>query len=306
VIDPFPKLRTWVDRLRSRRLRAEAIRHDGLVRSYLLYVPQHFRRISGRPLPLVVMLHGGAGRPGVMARVSAMHRIAEREGFIVAYPAGTPGRLGLTWNVTGQALNSDVDDVDFVRALISSLRQRYQIDPRRVYAAGMSMGGMLAYKLACALSESFAAVGIVAGVMTTDDCSPSSPVSVIHIHGTADQRVPLQGGRGRYTASYNNWPPVRRGIERWCEINRCRGPVEVIRLVEGVVGHRRTGDADVELWLVKGGRHVWPGASKGGWWWWWRRPAATTEFSASEKVWNFFAAHPQAKKLSEICSRSIP
>ena len=290
MIDPFRKAWGWVERLRSRRLMPGAIRHDGLIRSYLLYVPRHFQGKSA--LPLVLVLHGGAGRPQGIARMTHMHRIAEREGFIVAYPAGSPGRLGLTWNPGGQAIKSSVDDIGFMAALIAELRRSYRIDPNRVYAAGMSMGGMLAYQLACSMSESFAAIGVVAGVMLTESCHPVRPVPVIHIHGTADQRVPLGGGRGRRTPSYNSWPPVARGIKRWCEINRCEGPEETIRLTEGLVGHRRSGAADVELWLVEGGRHVWFGSTGGGWsWWWQRRPRGT--FSASEKVWNFFAAHPR-------------
>jgi polyhydroxybutyrate depolymerase len=275
VIGLFQRLWAWLERLRSRRLLSGSLRHDGLIRSYLLYVPRHLR--PGTPLPLVLVLHGGASAPRTMARSCRMHEIAEREGFIVAYPAGTPGRAGLTWNPGGQAARSEVDDVGFIRALVADLQRRYVIDPDRVYAAGMSIGGMLAYRLACSLSEHFAAIGVVAGTMTNTNCDPKYPVSIIHIHGTADQRVPLRGGRGKNTGRFNTWPPVRQAIDRWREINGCEGPVETIRLVEGLVGHRASGDADVELWLVEGGRHVWPGAP----------------FSASEKVWNFFAAHPR-------------
>ncbi len=222
-----------------------------------------------------------------------MHRIAEREGFIVAYPAGTSGRIGLTWNPGGLGIGGGTDDEGFVRALLTELQRRYRVDPCRVYAAGMSIGGTLVYQLACSLSDRFAAVAVVAGVMTTRHCNPSHPVSVLHIHGTADQRVPLQGGRGRKTARFNDWPPVRDGVERWCEINGCDGPGEVIRLVDGLVGRRCMGIADVELWLVDGGRHVWPSATayRG-------RPEAENApgaaFSASEKVWNFFETHPRA------------
>jgi polyhydroxybutyrate depolymerase len=293
VIDPFRQAWAWLERLRSRRLISGAIRHGGLIRSYLLYVPRHLQGKTA--LPLVLVFHGGAGRPQEIARMSAMHQIAEREGFIVAYPAGTPGRLGLTWNPGGQAVRSTVDDVDFVRTLIEELQQRYNVDPDRVYATGMSMGGMLAYRLACSMSETLAAIGVVAGVMLTENCRPTRPVPVIHIHGTADQRVPLAGGRGRRTPVYNSWPPVQRGIRRWCEINRCEGPEETVRLVDGLIGHRHTGAADVELWLVEGGRHVWFGRPASGWLWW--RRSAPGGFSASEKVWSFFAAHPRTQSF---------
>jgi polyhydroxybutyrate depolymerase len=291
VIGLFRAAWSWFERLLSRRLLTGTIWHNGTRRSYLLYVPRHFR--SKPELPLVLVLHGGAARPREIANASEMHRIAEREGFIVAYPAGSPGRIGLTWRVGPQANGSGTDDEGFVRVLLVELRRRYRVDPRRVYAAGMSIGGAMVYHLACSLSDDLAAVAIVSGVMTTRDCNPSSPVSVIHIHGTADQRVPLHGGQGRRTARFNNWPPVREGIERWCEINGCRGPGEVIRLVDGLVGRRCVGVADVELWLVENGRHVWPSPTVYA-----GRPEARNApgatFSASEKVWNFFEMHPKA------------
>jgi polyhydroxybutyrate depolymerase len=288
----FQSARHWLERLLSRRLRGETIWHNGILRKYLLYVPRHFR--TQEALPLVLVFHGGAADPKQIAEASAMHRIAEREGFIVAYPAGTPGMLGLTWNPSGAngGGSSAVDDEGFVRALLIELQRRHPVDRRRVYAAGMSIGGALVYQLACSQSEQFAAVAVVAGVMTARHCNPSRPVSLLHIHGTADQRVPLNGGRGRKTARINDWPPVRDGIERWCAINGCEWPGEVIRLVDGLVGRRCRGTADVELWLVEGGRHVWPGAPVHS-----EQAEAPNPpgaaFSASEKVWNFFEAHPR-------------
>lgn len=289
MINPFRWAWSSVERLLSRRLRWEAIRHNGLVRRYLAYVPRH---VQG-PLPLVLVFHGGASQPHVIARATGMHYIGEREGFIVVYPAGTPGRWGLTWNARAQR-RSDVDDVGFVSALLDELRRRHDIDTRRVYAAGMSVGGSLVYQVACSMSDRLAGIAVVAGTMTAENCTPARPVSLLHIHGTADQRVPLHGGRGRLTGAFNHWPPVRQGIERWCEINRC-GKGQVIRLIDGLVGRRYAGVADVELWLVEGGRHVWPGGASGWTWnWRWRRRRPTaTGFSASEKVWDFFAAHPR-------------
>jgi polyhydroxybutyrate depolymerase len=289
VINPFRWIWAWIERLRSRRLRWEAIRHDGLVRRYLIYVPRH----AHGPLPVVLVFHGGGGQPHLIARSTGMHYIAEREGFIVVYPAGTPRRRGLTWNARPQQ-PTGIDDVGFVRALLDELRRRYRIDPRRVYAAGMSLGGSLVYQLGCVLSDRFAAIAVVSGTMTTQHCNPAHPVSLLHIHGTADQRVPFQGGRGRFTAAHNNWPPVQDGLERWCEINQCDKPGQVIRLVDGLVGRRYGGAADVELWLVQGCRHVWPGGVSGwswNWRWWRRSQRGPTGFSASEKVWDFFAAH---------------
>ena len=225
--------------------------------------------------------------------MSAMHRIAEREGFIVAYPTGTQGGSGLTWNPSGKASAGQTEDARFIRKLIFDLQRTYEIDPARIFAAGFSIGGSLVYDLAGVLADQIAAVAIVSGTMTTASLDPGRPVSLIHIHGTKDRRVPLQGGRGPATAASNVWPPVQVGIDRWREINGCTEEPQVVRLgMEGVIGYRYVGSADVELWLVEGGYHAWPGSL--------RDDASAQEtlaeaagFSASEKIWNFFDAHPR-------------
>lgn len=224
-----------------------------------------------------------------------MHRIAEREGFVVAYPRGTQGKAGLTWNPAGSRAARKTKDTRFVRELIIDLQRRYEIDPARIFAAGFSIGGSLVYELACLLADRIAAVAVVGGAMTTAYCNPARAVSLIHIHGTKDRRVPLEGGRGPATRRTNEWSPVRGGIDRWRELNGCADQPQVVRLGrEGVTGYRYSGPADVELWLVEGAGHAWPGG---------RRKAAPAEdgraradgFSASEKIWSFFAAHPRGR-----------
>jgi polyhydroxybutyrate depolymerase len=105
----------------------------------------------------------------------------------------------LTWNTgtcCGYAQRSHVDDVAFIRALLDSLERTYRIDRRRVYATGLSNGGMMSYLVACALSDRFAAVAPVSGELSMD-CAPTIPVSVLIIHGTADENLPYNGGIGR-------------------------------------------------------------------------------------------------------------
>jgi polyhydroxybutyrate depolymerase len=61
-----------------------------------------------------------------------------------------------------------VDDVAFLDALLDDLAGAYRVDPRRVFATGMSNGAMMAYRLASELSERIAAVAPVAGTMATE------------------------------------------------------------------------------------------------------------------------------------------
>lgn len=261
-----------------------------MTRTALLYVPQH---MSGRGrLPLVLLFHGGMSSPQAIAQISAMHRLAEREGFVVAYPAGLPGRSGLTWAPAGKEDARRVGDARFVRELIIDLQRRYAIDPDRIFAAGFSIGGSLVYELACLLADRIAAAAVVCGSMTTTYCDPVRAVSLLHIHGTKDLHVPLRGGKASKTSAGNAWLPVQAGIDRWCEINGCSREPHVVRLgLEGATGYRYSGEADVELWLVEGSGHRWPGGrriDKDG-----EHSPPTQGFSATEKIWSFFADHPR-------------
>jgi polyhydroxybutyrate depolymerase len=114
-----------------------------------------------------------------------MDDVADREGFVTVYPDGL-GVLG-TWNgggCCGYAVQNDVDDVGFVTALLDHLEQALCIDRARVFASGMSNGGIFSHRLACEQSERIAAIAPVAGTLMIESCAPSRSVSVMHIHGS--------------------------------------------------------------------------------------------------------------------------
>jgi polyhydroxybutyrate depolymerase len=282
---------TW-ERLLSRRLLKHSLDCNGQTRTALLYVPRHMRRRGA--LPLVLVFHGGSSSAEKIAQVTEFHRIAEREGFYVAYPAGTQGRSGLGWNV-GRDNAGNAQDLRFVRELILDLLQRYEIDPSRIYAVGFSIGGSLVYELACLFPDKIAAAAVVSGTMVDADLTPARPLPLLHIHGTHDRRVPFKGGQGPGTKRKAAWLPVQTGVDRWREANRCAGePVVIRRANEGVTTYRYVGQADVQLWLVEGGRHSWPGGvadrSKKA-----KAPTQTAPFSASEAIWRFFASSVDAR-----------
>ena len=126
----------------------------------------------------------------------------EAEGFIAVYPQGSGGIAGKlrTWNAgtcCGYAMQQRIDEIAFVAALLDDLQATVAIDRARVYATGISNGGMMAYEVACALADRIAAIAVVAGEMTAlDRCRPSRPVPVLVIHGSADRNLPIDGGVG--------------------------------------------------------------------------------------------------------------
>lgn len=176
------------------RAQYETIEHDGLDRQYAIYVPSSYDG-NGPPVPLVLGFHGGYGTGAGFQRNYAYDELAEAEGFIAVYPNGAENYR--SWNAgqcCGRAEGLEIDDVGFVSALIDTLVGRYRIDTTRIYATGMSNGGMLTYRLACELGHRFAAVAPVACTMVlAGPCQARVPVPLLHIHSEPDSTMMPEG-----------------------------------------------------------------------------------------------------------------
>ena len=170
---------------------------DGRIRSY-----QIVDLSDGEPAPLLFVLHGFGGTAAMMSESSEIDQtFADRYDLhpVVVYPNGTGAEDGLpqSWNAGNCCPFSTfdlVDDVAFFDQLITELTARYDIDPERVWVVGHSNGGMMAYRLACELSSRVTAIGVAAGALMIDSCSPTRPVVALHLHGELDTVVPLAGG----------------------------------------------------------------------------------------------------------------
>jgi polyhydroxybutyrate depolymerase len=266
----------------------------GVTRSYLLFVPTGHQ--SGRPLPLVLVFHGGGSRARAMTTHTGFTRLAEREGFAVAYPEGLQGR----WN-DGRGYGASHDDVAFVRALLDTMGRRVTLDSSRLYATGISNGGMFAYRLACDLPGVLAAVAPVAGAVPAalaDRCAGTAPVAVAAFQGTADPLLPYAGG-GRGASGRGEVLSALRSAELWARVDGCpaepelEAPGDSVRDGTRVRGRRWTGcrsGREVVLYTIEGGGHTWPDGPPVGP----RVGRVTRELKATEVIWAFFAAHPRS------------
>jgi polyhydroxybutyrate depolymerase len=269
--------------------------HDGLERSYILYVPTSAN--LDQPVPLVFVLHGGTGNAESAIRMSGFNEVADQNGFLVAYPNGTSrvsSDILLTWNggdCCGYAQQKNVDDVGFVRAIVSDVQSLANIDPKRIYASGMSNGGILSQRLACEAADIFAAVAPVAGTLNFSPCSPSQPISVIEFHGTTDQHIPYDGGLGPKSLVNVDFASVKDSVGFWTSFDKCSSQPQTD--LTGDIKHETwtgcTASTSVELYAVINGGHAWPGGAAG------RTDAdqPTQTISASQLIWKFFAAHPK-------------
>lgn len=125
--------------------------------------------------------------------MTGLNNEARARRFVIAYPDG----FGKSWNAggvcCGEANSQRVDDVAFIRAPMDRLNKMYPIDSARVFVTGFSNGAMMAYRLACELSDRVAAIVSVSGTLRIEDCHPARPVSIWEMHGTADSIVPYEG-----------------------------------------------------------------------------------------------------------------
>lgn len=193
---------------------------DGRQRTYQLVVPENLANTNS-PVPLVIALHGGLGWGTQFEKSSGFDAIAEANSFIIAYPNGNPvSNVGnsAVWNAggcCGRVAGDDVayDDVGFLNAVIDDVSANYEIDPDRIFATGHSNGAMMAYRLACESADSIAAIAVQSGPLYVEPCEPSQPVSVLHIHGTADDNVPIEGGVGSRSIAGNDFPSALTGLE---------------------------------------------------------------------------------------------
>src|SRR5690349_3347538 len=163
---------------------------DGRARTVHLYRPA---TLPARA-PLVLMLHGGFGSGTQAEGYYGWDARADAGHFVVAYPDGVDRAWAVGGGCCGTPGSTGVDDVAFITAVVTRLSGQLSIDPNRVYATGISNGGLMAYRLACDTSL-FAAIGPDSATLL-GDCPSPHPVSVLAIHGTADHNVPYDGGEG--------------------------------------------------------------------------------------------------------------
>ncbi len=273
---------------------------DGLPRTYNLYVPTSYTPET--PMPLVVVLHGRPDTGVGIATITDMNIVAEQEGFIAVYPHG----INQEWNyVKDIPLFNDtgIDDFAFLRSLMADLSKDFAIDPTRRYVTGFSNGGFMVNRLACEMTDEFAAFASVGGAAFTgmeNVCAPHISVNMLLMHGTDDISIPW-GGLTDFTRGNQLYAafPVENTFGFWAVHNGCSQTTDVEDLP--VLGNSPNTNVKVVrvpdcesgkeliLYAIIGGGHNWPGV-----------PGRISEqiagrvnmdIHASEVIWEFFSRH---------------
>ncbi|MCB0633013.1 MAG: PHB depolymerase family esterase [Saprospiraceae bacterium] len=297
---------------------------DEYTRNYLLYVPSSYD--GSEAWPLVINMHGLGGNKFEQKAFTGMHLVADTAKFLIVFPEASLGEVPAigtapSWN--SGMLPERADDVAFIDQLIDTLLQNWNVDEQRIYATGMSQGGVMSYLLACQIPDRLAAIASVSGVSLLNidwTCTADRPLPVMHIHGTADVITPYTGGSG-ILGPQAVFPPVRDQLAVWLNNNGCAADSTVSTFPDldlndgstveirqfrnctsyaGSDGTERV--AEVRLYTVFNGGHSWPGGSSdaveerllsvfGNF---------NQDFNASAEIWNFFRQHQLPASISSV------
>jgi len=263
----------------------KSISVGGYKRIYSIYTPKSYT--GNETLPLVIYFHSYDWSPKQDMKYTMLNQVADSNNFIIVYPSAVGNwNSGIGEITTIQT--RDVNEVEFIDALIDHLGGIYNIDLDRVYATGYSNGGFMAYKLACQLSHRIAAIASVGGVISTNtlaDCNPIRPMPVLQIHGTDDPNVPINGMTG--------WQSVEETLNFWIQNNNCLDTntitLDDIDLTDECTVNKISytncsENANIVFLKVINGGHSWPSAGPTGF----LTGNTNQDINAGTEIWNFF------------------
>ena len=216
------------------------------------------------PAPTIIVLHGQTSTAAWTAENSGFSDTAAAHGFTAVFPQG----IRKQWNDGREAQAAGVDDVGFLHRLVAALVGRGLADPKQIYLAGVSNGGMMTFRMLCEASELFAGAATVVANMPTRigaRCAPRRPVPVVMFNGTADPLVPYDGGGVGFLGGRGSVWAAEETAEFIADVNACATaralPLPVwsrVHVTRIEWTYCRSG-SPVALYRMDGGGHQVPG-----------------------------------------------
>jgi polyhydroxybutyrate depolymerase len=259
------------------------LNYDGYSYRYLMFIPQNYS--FDQTWPLVIAFHGTNGTPESIS-LKGFTQLAEEKGFIVVYPKSR----AYTWNILIPNFDPSIynnDDAGFIAALIDTLVMKYNVNNKRVYLAGLSQGGFMAFCMAFKYPSKITAIGAIAGRSVNNIYTYNHPLPFIYFHAADDNVVPI-------TAYGSQWgitiPNVDDMIASFAQINQCTELPEIILDANGILGRIWLAPetaADIVYYRLNSGGHSWFNEQN-------------NNLNATKLIWDFFATHPVTSFSSMI------
>ena len=259
-------------------------------RPYKLYVPANYAYTSEERVPLIVMLHGCTQDPDDFAAGTRMNALADRHGFVVAYPAQEAhANASKCWNwFRGQDQSRDRGEPALIAGITREVAAGYHIDERRIFVAGLSAGAAMAIVLAATYPELYAAVGVHSGLPYA--CAHDVPSAFAAMQGGALGRTPLSRGAASVrrsdtglaiptiifhgdhdvTVNASNADAIVEQARVACSDDTALNSTVYRGTSPNGRAYTRTTLADgarrpvIEHWVLHGAGHAWSGGSAGG------------------------------------------
>jgi polyhydroxybutyrate depolymerase len=176
------------------------------------------------PAPLLILLHSASTSGAHQERYMKLGPIAKKSGIIYIAPDGTMSPEGKRfWNASKSCCNKfkqDVDDVAYINSLIDEISAKTPVDPKRIYLIGHSNGAFMSYTFACKTNKVAALVAIAGAMDVSPECTPSSPVSLLDIHGAADKTIKIDGG----VMNNYSYTSATETVKTISQVNKCNNP----------------------------------------------------------------------------------
>lgn len=176
------------------------------------------------PAPLLILLHSASTSGAHQERYMKLGPIAKKNGIIYIAPDGTLSPEGKRfWNASKSCCNKfkqEVDDVAYINLLIDEISAKTPVDPKRIYLIGHSNGAFMSYSFACKTNKVAAIVAIAGAMDVSPECTPSTPVSLLDIHGTADKTIKFDGG----VLNANPYTSAAETVKTIAQVNKCGNP----------------------------------------------------------------------------------
>ena len=284
--------------IKAQNLEHRYIAHDNEIREYLVYIPSTYNELEASAL---IFVFHGFGSSGEFMQGLGLNAYAETNNYIIVYPEALPTELGTAaWNC-GSLLSQGVDDVGFVNILLDAMIDEFNINERRVYACGFSLGGMMSHRLACESSDRFAAIAPVGAPIATsvgNACQPNRPVPVLYFHGTGDMVLPYVGSAIIGSASANFT------LNKWAKANNCADDEVIIEQVPDSVNNqyhvekRTVGSCDESGEIIHYKINAWPHS--------W--PLNGSNINATDEMVKFFEKHimPEVETPTATIQQVLP